>query len=34
LLREELVLRGRGRISFGQPGAEDPLRCVDFDCRE
>lgn len=34
LLREELVLRGRGRISFGHPVAEDPARCLEFDCRD
>ena len=32
LLREELVLRGRGRISFGQPAAVDPAGCLEYDC--
>ncbi len=34
LVREELVLRGHGRISFGHPNAEDPLRCLEYDCRD
>ena len=34
LLREELVLRGRGRISFGQPAAVDPAGCLEYDCRD
>jgi adenylate cyclase len=34
LHREELVLRGRGRISFGQPAAVDPAGCLEYDCRD
>ena len=34
LLREELVLRGRGRISFGHSGAEDAAGCLEYDCRD
>jgi len=29
-----LVLRGRGRISFGQPAAVDPAGCLEYDCRD
>jgi class 3 adenylate cyclase len=32
LRREEFVLRGRGRISFGHAHATDPRETVDFDC--
>jgi class 3 adenylate cyclase len=32
LRREELVLRGRGRISFGHPYAEDPTEVLEFSC--
>jgi hypothetical protein len=31
LRREELTLRGRGRISFGHAYAEDPAETVEFD---
>lgn len=34
LLREELVLRGRGRVSFGQPAAADPAGCLEYACRD
>lgn len=34
LRREEIVLRGRGRISFGHPHAADPRETVDFDYGE
>jgi predicted component of type VI protein secretion system len=30
LRREELMLRGRGRISFGHPYAADPSETVDW----
>jgi adenylate cyclase len=32
LRREELVLRGRGRISFGHPHADDPTEYLEFSC--
>jgi class 3 adenylate cyclase len=32
LRREEFVLRGRGRISFGHAHATDPRETVDFEC--
>jgi adenylate cyclase len=32
LRREELILRGRGRISFGHPHAEDPTEFLEFTC--
>jgi class 3 adenylate cyclase len=32
LRREEFVLRGRGRISFGHAHAADPRESVEFDC--
>ena len=32
LRREELILRGRGRISFGHPHAEDPTEYLEFTC--
>jgi class 3 adenylate cyclase len=32
LRREEFVLRGRGRISFGHAHAADPGEIVEFDC--
>jgi hypothetical protein len=32
LRREELVLRGRGQLSFGHPFATDPTETVDFSC--
>lgn len=32
LRREEFVLRGRGRISFGHAHAADPRETVDFEC--
>jgi class 3 adenylate cyclase len=32
LRREEFVLRGRGRISFGHAHAVDPGESVEFDC--
>jgi len=32
LRREELVLRGHGRISFGHPYAEDPREVLEFSC--
>jgi hypothetical protein len=32
LRREEFVLRGRGRISFGHAHAADPGEFVEFDC--
>ena len=32
LRREELVLRGQGRISFGHAHAADPGEIVEFDC--
>jgi hypothetical protein len=34
LLREELILRGRGRVSFGQPAAADPAGCLEYVCRD
>ena len=32
LRREELVLRGRGRVSFGHAHQDDPTEFVDFTC--
>lgn len=32
LRREEFVLRGRGRISFGHAHAADPRETLDYDC--
>ena len=32
LRREEFVLRGRGRISFGHAHAIDPSETLDFEC--
>jgi adenylate cyclase len=32
LRREELILRGRGRVSFGHPHLEDPVEFVAFSC--
>ena len=32
LRREELILRGRGRISFGHPHADDPTEYLEFTC--
>ncbi|MBK7792529.1 MAG: adenylate/guanylate cyclase domain-containing protein [Betaproteobacteria bacterium] len=32
LRREEMVLRGRGRLSFGHPYAEDPTEVLEFSC--
>jgi class 3 adenylate cyclase len=32
LRREEFVLRGRGRISFGHAHAADPREIIEFDC--
>jgi adenylate cyclase len=32
LRREELVLRGRGRISFGHAHAADPSETLDYEC--
>ncbi len=34
LRREELVLRGRGHLSFGHPYADDPTEVVEFSCVE
>ncbi len=34
LRREEMLLRGRGRISFGHSFAADPAETVEFDCNE
>jgi class 3 adenylate cyclase len=34
LRREELVLRGRGRLSFGHPYADDPTEVLEFSCLE
>ena len=32
LRREELVLRGRGRVSFGHAYQDDPTEFLDFTC--
>ncbi|MEO8344151.1 MAG: adenylate/guanylate cyclase domain-containing protein [Betaproteobacteria bacterium] len=32
LRREELILRGRGRLCFGHPHAEDPAEFLAFSC--
>jgi len=32
LRREELVLRGRGRVSFGHAHQDDPTEFLDFTC--
>ena len=32
LRREELILRGNGRISFGHPGKDDPTEGLEFAC--
>ena len=32
LRREELILRGSGRISFGHPGQDDPTEGLEFVC--
>jgi adenylate cyclase len=32
LRREELILRGHGRISFGHPHADDPTEYLEFTC--
>jgi class 3 adenylate cyclase len=32
LRREEMILRGRGRISFGHACADDPTESLAFDC--
>jgi class 3 adenylate cyclase len=32
LRREELVLRGRGCVSFGHPYADDPAEILEFSC--
>jgi predicted component of type VI protein secretion system len=34
LRREELVLRGRGRVSFGHPYADDPTEVLEFSCTD
>jgi hypothetical protein len=32
LRREELILRGKGRVSFGHGYQEDPSEVVAFSC--